>query len=176
MIRPLAAAPLQALPVLVAIALCECLNLHLGGRCRLKWPNDLLVDGSKLGGILIDATSHADGCGTAIISFGVNHDEIDVPGATSLERLVPGKVSLIDLTVQLIEAVDDGLAAPVAAEETIPRYQGLSLHRVGEAMRCRVGGDELEGVFQGFDEHGFLRLLVAGEERLVTAGEVDGGV
>lgn len=176
LIRPLAAAPLQALPLLVAIALCEALNLYLQGRCRLKWPNDLLVEGRKLGGILIDATSDPDGGGTAIISFGVNHGrEIDVPGATSLERLMPAGVSLVDLTAQLVEAIDSALSEPGSAEQAITRYQGLSLHRVGEALRCRVGGDELEGVFQGFDEHGFLRLLVAGVERLVTAGEVEFG-
>ena len=174
-LRPLAAVGLQTLPLQVAIALCEALNVHLDGRCRLKWPNDLLVEGRKLGGVLIDAASRGQGYVTAVISFGVNHArELDVPGATSVERWAPGAVALVDLAAQLVAAVDVALSRPESAAEAIERYRELTLHRVGEAMRCRVGGDELEGIFEGFDEHGFLRLRVAGEERLVTAGEVDG--
>ncbi len=47
-------------------------NAYLGGRCRLKWPNDLLVEGRKLGGILIDVKSRAGEPPVAIISCGVN--------------------------------------------------------------------------------------------------------
>ncbi len=211
LIRPLAsgtgdarATPVQTLPLLVATALCEALNVDLGGRCQLKWPNDLMVAGRKLGGILIDAASRAGGApegdrlrpgrsrpgrsrpdlsrsllppdsarrGLAVISFGVNHGSVDQEGATSLEREAPGRTRLPEVTVRLIEAVDAALKYGAESSEVVDRYRRLSLHKPGDALQCRLRGDDVEGVFRGFDRHGFLRLLVHGEERRLAAGEI----
>ncbi len=172
---PPAAASLQTLPLLVATTLCETLNADLAGRCRLKWPNDLLVGGRKLGGILIDVISRgaSEGpTGLVVISFGINHRPLDQAGTTSLEREAPGRTILTDLAVRLVEAVDGALERDPPTADVVGRYRQLSLHRPGDALRCRLRGDQVEGVFQGFDRHGFLRLLVGGEERLLTAGEV----
>ncbi len=172
---------LQTLPLLVATALCDALNSDLAGRCRLKWPNDLLVGGRKLGGILIDVTSRgavseaspaAGTAGLAVISFGVNHARLDQAGTTSVEREAPGRTQLADLAVRLVEAVDGALEQDLPVADVVGRYRRLSLHQPGDALRCRLRGDEMEGVFQGFDRHGFLRLLVGGEERFLTAGEI----
>ena len=176
MIRPLAVDLLQTLPLLVATALCQALNQHLGDRCRLKWPNDLLVEGRKLGGIVIDATSRGQGDAVTVISFGVNHSrEIDVPGATSLEREATGRTELPDLAAQLVRAVDDALEPGVEIEVIVDRYQQLSVHRPGDTIRHRTGAVELEGEFRGFDRHGFLRLSSGDKELLLTAGEVSSG-
>ncbi len=162
---------LQTLPMLVAVALCEALDVDLAGRCRLKWPNDLMVGGRKLGGILIDAVSHGEG-GLAVISFGVNHLRIELPGATSLENEAARRPALAESTARLVEAVDGALERRAPASEVVDRYRRLSQHRPGAVIRCRQGEEVVEGVFQGFDRHGFLRLLVGGEERLLTAGGV----
>ncbi len=175
MIRPIAdGVAVQTLPLLVATALCDALNRDLDGRCRLKWPNDLLVAGGKLGGILIDAASRGAGGtgGMAVISFGVNHSQVEEPGATSLEREAVDRVPLADLIGRLFDALDDALTVGDSAAEIADRYRQLSLHRPGDALCCRLHGDRLEGIFLGFDEHGFLRLQVGEEERLLTAGEV----
>ncbi len=182
LIRPLTAdVALQTLPLKVATTLCEALNDDLDGRCRLKWPNDLLVGGRKLGGILIDVASRgaapdgsssAEAPGLAVVSFGVNHRHPDQPGATSMEREAAGRTLLADLAVRLVEAVDGALEAGPPVADVVGRYRQFSLHRPGDALRCRLRGDEVEGVFQGFDRHGFLRLEVGGEERLLTAGEI----
>jgi BirA family transcriptional regulator, biotin operon repressor / biotin---[acetyl-CoA-carboxylase] ligase len=212
LIRPLASgagdagdAPMKAvqtLPLLVATALCEALNVDLAGRCRLKWPNDLMVGGRKLGGILIDAACRGGGAastvlsvaglsgpglgrlglgrpglprpGLAVISFGVNHGRVDQAGATSIEHEAPGRTRLAELVVRLIEAVDAALERGAQAAEVVDRYRRLSLHKPGDALHCRLRGDSVEGVFRGFDQHGFLRLLVGGEERLLAAGEIVG--
>ncbi len=176
LVRPLPPAVVsQILPSLVAVALCETVNLDLDGRCRLKWPNDLLVDGLKLGGILIDVISRGDSGELAVISFGINHRRIDLPGTTSLEGEAAGRKPLADLTARLVEAVDAALTAGAPVSEVAARYRRLSLHRPGDVIRCRLGDDVVEGVFDGFDRHGFLRLRVGGEERLLTAGEVADG-
>ena len=187
-VRGEAAKPVQTLPLRVATALCEALNADLGGRCRLKWPNDLVVADRKLGGILIDATSRAGDLANgdhlsrpgpprprpdlAVISFGVNHGRVDQPGATSLEREAPGRTRLAELAVRLIETIDVELLRDARPAEVVDQYRRLSLHKPGDAMRCHLRGDRVEGVFQGFDRHGFLRLRVGDEERLLAAGEI----
>lgn len=167
---------LQTLPLRVATVLCETLNADLAGRCRLKWPNDLLVDGRKLGGILIDVISPGSAAesneGLAVISFGVNHAQPDQAGATSMEQEAPDKTTLGELVVRLVVAVDGALEEDLTAADVVDHYRELSLHQPGDALSCLLQGDRIEGIFQGFDEHGFLRLQVGGEERLLTAGEV----
>ena len=56
--------------------------------------------------------------------------------------------------------------------DVIGRYRQLSLHRPGDTLCCRLRDDRIEGVFQGFDRRGFLRIRIGDEERLLTAGEV----
>ncbi len=169
MTRPV---PLQSLPLLVATALCETLNDFLENRCRLKWPNDLLVEGRKLAGVLIDVTTRGAEEALAIISFGVNYGlELPLSGSTSLENEAPGAATLDELAVRLVAAVDCALYDG-ACQFSVERYGELSLHREGDLLRCQAGKEEVEGRFRGFDRNGFLRLQVGSDERLLTAGEV----
>ena len=174
---------LLTLPLQAAVALCEKVNDYVGGRCRLKWPNDLLLDGEKLGGLLIDAVTYGEAAPIAIVSFGVNLHAEAVSAAGTGSTSIAGSAgtgeapTLSQLTVELLGAVHEEMASDVSTSLILERYQELSSHEPGDVLRCLVGdGDTLEGRFLGFDEHGFLRLDVAGEERLVSTGEIlDGG-
>lgn len=166
--------PLQRLPLLVAVALAERLGSRAGTPVRLKWPNDLQVEGKKLGGILIDVKSRADENPVAVISFGINvlpAGELAEVGGTALgdwgETAEPGPLGLA-----LAAAVDASLAAPPA--DLVDRYRRFSAHTPGQQLRCRLPEGELVGTFLGIDDAGFLRLEVEGEERLLVAGELDG--
>ena len=195
LLHPLAdPAELPLLPLRVPVALAAALDRYLPAEspCRIKWPNDLLVDGRKLGGLLLDAiTGPEDAAGAAAIGFGVNlaQDEATLAGlagergATSLALAAGGDPpALAELTWELIEAVLGELAAEPDAERAVARYRERSVHRQGDRLACRLPEGRLEGSFLGFDERGFLRLELtaaaagrrAGEEVLVTAGEVVG--
>src|SRR3954453_23557127 len=84
-LRPRAVPNLQWswLPLLVGVAVAESTEEMSGVDVRLKWPNDVLVDGRKLGGILVER--HGP---TAVVGVGVNvtttQDELPGPAATSL--------------------------------------------------------------------------------------------
>ncbi len=185
---------LQLLPLLTAVACCENLNRYLGGRCRLKWPNDLLVGDSKLGGLLIEAITQSEQMQVAIISLGINysadlaalaearatslHHEMSAPpAARGTSAGSPGKAvpSLAGLAVDLIAGLDEELDRGAPASEVLRRYQRLSSYRPGDFLRCQLDSHLLEGRFLGFDEHGFLRLEVGGEERLLSTGEILSG-
>ena len=177
---------LQTLPMLAGLGLCRALAPHLPVPCRLKWPNDLVVDTAegrrKIGGILIEALIHPGEGAAAIIGFGVNHshEAEDLPETgTSLRRLGgPGAgakiqlISLAELTWALVAGLERELAHLEDLAYAAEGYRELSVHQPGDAISCRVGEQVVEGTFLGFDERGRLRLERGGKEILVASGEV----
>lgn len=172
---------LQTLPMLVGLGLCRALSRHLPVPCRLKWPNDLVVetpDGRrKIGGILIEALIHPGEGAAAIIGFGVNHSHAtgDLPEAGTSARLLGGagaERSLQELTWDLITGLERELEHLEDLTYAVAGYRELSVHQPGDAISCRVGAEVVEGMFLGFDERGRLRLQKGGEEILVASGEV----
>lgn len=168
------ALPVQQLPLLVAVALAEGLSPWLGERCRLKWPNDLVVEGRKLGGILIDVKTRADEEPVALISFGVNAKSspavLGPLNATALADWGEAPPAA-ELALALVASVDRLLAEPPA--DLVARYRALSAHAPGQELRCRLPDGDLAGRFLGIDDAGFLRLEVDGAERLLVAGELE---
>lgn len=178
LLRPVAEPEsLQALPLLAAVGLCRGLNHHLdGAACRLKWPNDLLVEGRKIGGLLIESLLQGDETVAALIGFGINHgqgpEELPTPDSTSL-RLAAGRPpGLGELARDLVRALQAELDHAGDQGYAVAEYESLSLHRPGDRLRCRLAEEVVEGTFLGFDSRGFLRLETAGRERLIPAGEV----
>lgn len=167
---------LPTVPLLVAVGLCRAVNRHLDGACRLKWPNDLLVGGRKLAGVLVETIFHAEAAVAAVIGFGVNHsqrrEELPIEQATSLALEMDEPPPLGELVRQLVAAVEAELARLGDAAYAIDAYESLSLHAPGERLHLRVDGSEVEGTFRGFDRRGFLRLETGGREVLLSVGEV----
>lgn len=170
----------ERLPLVAGVALCEAVNRILpGAPCRLKWPNDLMVGGRKLGGLLIEVVAGEEGPGAVLIGFGVNYSrEGDqrlgaapgLPGATTVAEHAAATLALGEVAAALVGAVLDAVASPDA--RVAVRYAELSAHRPGDAIGFRSGEERIAGTFRGFDERGFLRLEQAGRERLFSSGEV----
>lgn len=172
---------LQTLPLLVGVGLARALSRAVPGTCRLKWPNDLMMDGSdrrKIGGILIEAILRPGEGGVALVGFGVNvghegPETGDLPEGATSYRLEGGNGrSLEELTWDLVAGVEEELAHLGDGAYAVARYREHSIHREGERIVCRVGDETLEGTFAGFDEHGHLCLRTDGEELRISAGEV----
>jgi BirA family biotin operon repressor/biotin-[acetyl-CoA-carboxylase] ligase len=179
-------AELQTLPLLVGVGLARALG-RLGCPARLKWPNDIQVDGRKLGGILIESISrHASGIaagpspvgagGAAIVGYGINHghdrSELPTPFATSLRLAVDELPPIEQVTAELAAAVLAEIELAGDAAYARRAYESLTVHQAGDVVRCRVAHEDFEGVFLGFDERGFLRIAVDGRERCVATGEI----
>lgn len=172
-------AAVPALPQLIGVALCDGL-LALGFECRLKWPNDVLLDGKKVGGILLSARGSGDTV-RSVAGFGINHSHRreDLPRADSTSlRLAGSEVSLARLTRVLAERVDDelGLLRRTHGEsqgELVERYRRLSVHRPGDRLAVNLGESVCEGEFAGFTANGALRIRGQAGERLLSAGEIE---
>jgi len=163
-----------------AVALAATLAEILPGaeRVRLKWPNDVLVDGAKASGILLEATTAGEGePGPIILGVGVNLQSrpesglyptislaeagcpISAPGEL-LERFAARLLSCYELWRR------DGFAP--LREAWLTRAIGL-----GEQVEVRLDRETLSGRFEALDETGALALaLPDGGRRLVAAGDV----
>jgi len=170
---------LQTLPLLVGVGLCRALAPHLPTPCRLKWPNDLVLETGgerrKIGGILIEALVRPGERSLGIVGFGVNlfHEAEDLPETGTSLRLAGGNGgNLADLTWDLVKGVEAELAHLGDVGYAVESYRPLSVHQPGEAIVCRIGEGAVEGTFAGFDEIGRLLLDSEGRRIAVAAGEV----
>jgi len=169
---------LQSLPLLVAVGLCRGLAPHLPVPCRLKWPNDLIVETAngrrKIGGILIESLVRPGEGAAAIIGFGINHGHAaeDLPETGVSLRLLHSPAALATVIWGVIDALERELRHLGDTAYAAAQYRDQTLHQPGERITCRVGDGVIEGRFRGFDEHGRLLLERDGEEVVLTAGEV----
>ncbi len=174
-----AAERLPGLPMAVALGVGAALDPLLAGECELKWPNDVLVGGRKIAGLLIESLGRGGQAPAVLIGIGVNHGaeagELAGGRATSLRREAARATdlpSVAALTWRLAAAVEGEVERAADRASLVARYAARSAHAPGERLRCQVGEDLVEGDFAGFDGRGFLRLRTASGERLISGGEV----
>ncbi|XHR99674.1 hypothetical protein ACFB49_12710 [Sphingomonas sp. DBB INV C78] len=142
-------------------------------RITLKWPNDLMLDGAKLSGILLEAVGDA-----IVIGFGVNlaHRPEGLDRATaSFAAAGLGAPDPAAFLEDLAQAFTywvgrwrgEGLS-------TIRREWLLRAHAIGTPLRTTgADGQSVEGLFEGLDENGALRLRLAdGTIHILHAGDV----
>ena len=147
-------------------------NKKATARYALKWPNDVLLDGAKVSGILLERADDA-----LVIGFGVNlamHPANTERPATSLAAAgltVPAPLTVL---VRLMSAFAAGRAL-WEAQGFVPIRDNWLAHAagVGDRIAARLGTNTLEGRFEGLGDDGALALrLDDGQLRPVHAGEV----
>lgn len=166
-------AELSDLPIRTASILCRELDGWVEDSCRIKWPNDLIVRGRKIGGILIETVGSRDQL-AAIVGLGINHsgDLEPLPeSATSLSREAVAPPSFVDATHRLMAALETSVVGSTGGT-MVEEYSQWSLLEVGDTIHCRTARQTHQGTFLGFDRRGFLRLRSEGRERLISAGEI----
>jgi BirA family biotin operon repressor/biotin-[acetyl-CoA-carboxylase] ligase len=167
-------AGLQSVPAKAAIGLARAVNPILGGTCRIKWPNDLVVGRRKLGGILVDAVTSAEGATWALVGFGLNHSQREFGSAADVATSLATEVRLRlpffeELFADVVAAV---VRSVEGANGWLDAYRELSAHASGDPIRARMPDRAVEGKFLGFDENGFLIVEAAGGNEVLRTGEV----
>lgn len=160
-------------PLEIAVVLAEALTAAFGIPLRLKWPNDVLGgNGGKLAGILLEHVPAGE-AGYLLIGLGVNVEATDVPGAVSISSILGRPVGVEEALSAVVAPLDASLAAPAPREQVLRRWQALSMHVNGDAIRVRRGDDAVEGIFRGLDEVGRLRLETAGGIERIASADVE---
>jgi BirA family biotin operon repressor/biotin-[acetyl-CoA-carboxylase] ligase len=169
----------DSLPVLtlaLGLATADAIAETTGLTCDLRWPNDVMLDGKKVAGILVQLL---DSAAIAGIGINVNHSAFP-PGiaeeATSL-RIVSNRLhSREHLLIALVGAVDRycaALAAEGGKEAVLTLFSRRSSYARNKRVKVEQGTVPLEGVTAGLDPSGFLIIRKDdGTEGLVLAGGV----
>lgn len=175
-------AGLGALSLAVGVAVLAALRAQKIGGLALKWPNDILREGAKLGGILIDLRAEAAGPAYAVIGVGLNvalpaaaRRSIAARGTTPADLAGgPGAVPrrsalaaalLAGIVATLVEFSERGFAA--FADE----WRAADALR-DQPVRIEQGGGSISGIARGIDPDGALLVDTgAGRERFIS-GEV----
>jgi BirA family biotin operon repressor/biotin-[acetyl-CoA-carboxylase] ligase len=163
------------LPLAAAVALREAISASADLPVSLKWPNDVLVNGRKAAGILIETETTASGRMRAVAGFGVNlaHAPADVP-ATTLCAHAPWLTvdALFDALRPALASVLAQLSAPGGLAVLRGRWLSAAAG-VGEPIVVRLDGDTREGRFLDLDSEGRLVLEEpGGGTARIAAGEV----
>lgn len=144
----------------------------------VKWPNDVLVEGRKISGILVESGRRADNVLWLATGIGVNLAEgphsADRPATSfAAEGCDPPpapRLALERLSHHVMRwmAVWEGRGFAAIAEAWTQRAHGL-----GSACRAQLGTETVDGIAEGLDLDGALRLRLAdGALRRITAGDV----
>lgn len=169
----------MGLSLAIGVGIAELLHQQGILGVELKWPNDILVDGKKLCGILIELDGQANGDAHAIIGIGLN---IAMPG--SVENAIDQPWT--DLRRAAERPIDRNfwaaaLLACVRKQFSIFEVQGLTpfiptwLHYDRFALqpvRLLLGHEVIEGIVEGIDEQGALLLRRGNVIEKYHAGEV----
>ena len=147
----------------------------------LKWPNDVLLNGGKIAGILLESAGQGGQMSPLAIGIGVNL--IHAPTAAEVEEGAVRPVSLLSETGVAVGPEDFlGLLAPAYAryEAQFTQYGFASIRtawlaraaRLGEVITARTGRQEVTGTFETVDEAGNLVLKTAKSRQAIPAAEI----
>jgi len=153
-----------------AIAACAP---ALGSRLAFKWPNDLLLDGAKLAGILIEA----EGTRPLMVAVGIGVNCRHHPAATEFpatDLVAAGAAVTVE---ELFRALSNAMLVRLRAwEEGFASIRAAWLARaggIGGELTVRLGARDLVGRFEALDPAGRLVLrLPDGSRETIAAGEV----
>jgi BirA family biotin operon repressor/biotin-[acetyl-CoA-carboxylase] ligase len=162
----------------VALAAADACAEAAGVDPVLKWPNDLLVGGSKLAGVLAEADFEGSRLRGVVVGIGVN---VGWPGpaeagGTCLDD-APGTTEPVDKEV-LLELMLEGLARrrPLLDEEAGRRTLADEVRRrcatLGQRVRVILPNEEITGAASAIDDAGHLVVETETGRRLVSAGDV----
>lgn len=164
--------PPSGLSLAVGLAIAEALPVSAGVAAQLKWPNDILIDGRKVAGILIESA----GVQRFVIGIGINLDSADalpeevaaiaggIPGVDRLQLLA----RVLDrLVIVLDEFASHGFARLQSRWQARHAYQDLAVN-----LFFSEGGEPVQGVCRGVDANGELLLETATCIQTIASGEV----
>jgi BirA family biotin operon repressor/biotin-[acetyl-CoA-carboxylase] ligase len=146
----------------------------------LKWPNDVLIEGKKVCGILTEMNAEITRVRYIVVGLGINVNQSTFPAdlqtiATSLRLATGTEWSRVELCAALLKSLDREyrglLENPGAVNSILGRFQERSSSVRGRHVEIEENPD-LEGVTDGLDSRGFLQVRTSQGVRTVLSGTV----
>lgn len=167
------------LPLMAGLSLIEAIQATTSIEAKIKWPNDVLIGGNKVAGILSELIP---GQKAVVIGFGVNlfqgRDQLPVENATSLalegyerrnvDQLLSHLLHSLHRNMEWFESTS-AFSATSYLRETISKKCAT----LGREVKVMLPGDEsLLGVAERLDEQGRLVVKSGGETRTIAVGDI----
>jgi BirA family biotin operon repressor/biotin-[acetyl-CoA-carboxylase] ligase len=154
---------LPYLTMLAALAVLHSIEKTTELKCRLKWPNDVLINSKKVCGILLESQAEADGVDYAIIGIGINVNMklADYPEitsiATSLANEMGREVSRTLLLRHLFVEMEKLYLRLQAGESILAEWRD-NLITLGKQIHVRDGDEVFAGIAESVADDGGLML------------------
>jgi BirA family transcriptional regulator, biotin operon repressor / biotin---[acetyl-CoA-carboxylase] ligase len=173
--------PAQALwlSLMAGVAVHDAILRSCAIASDLRWPNDLLIERKKVCGILTEISADAEQLRFAVIGIGINVNQPSFPAdiaalATSLQVETGKQWSRTELLVALLKSLEAQYRNSLGAdgEQTLlRRVESISSYVRGKRVHVEEGGG-YDGVTDGLDPQGFLRVRTPERMRTVLSGGV----
>ena len=167
----------ELLSLTCAVAVAEAIGSSAKGQAKIKWPNDIMLNGKKVAGILLESKKDNSG-NTCIIGIGINcHQKKDSFGlelqsiATSIDLESHSTSDRIWLAKRLLTSMEHWLeVAAQTSDKVIDQWRDLSV-QLGHRVKLIYNGREFSGNCIGIDpEKGLILQLDSGGVRMFHAG------
>jgi BirA family transcriptional regulator, biotin operon repressor / biotin---[acetyl-CoA-carboxylase] ligase len=147
----------------------------------LKWPNDVLIGGKKVCGILTEMNAEATRVRYIVVGIGINVNQANFPkelegDATSLRLVTGSEWSRVELAAALLKSLHREyrllVEQPDARQSILRRFTEQSSWVRGKQVRIEENGSRIEGTTEGLDDRGFLQVRTAHGLQTILSGTV----
>ena len=167
------------LSLVTAVALQQALQPYCA-EIRIKWPNDLLIQGAKVAGILTEMRAKPGQVEAVVVGIGINLQppkggwpETITQPATDLQTHALSPITRLDCAAALLQSLDLWYRRYLQHGFTPVREAWWQAHVAsGQKVRVFNGKTYIEGIATALDDDGALLLDVHGEMQRIIAGEV----
>ncbi|MCU1302517.1 MAG: Biotin--acetyl-CoA-carboxylase ligase [Candidatus Sulfotelmatobacter sp.] len=180
--------PSDVLVLSLAAGLAVCAAIEqIDARVKLdlKWPNDVLIAGKKVCGILAEMNAEVTRVRYVVVGIGMNVNQPNFPkeldaSATSLCLATGNEWSRVELTAALLKSLDreyrlltePKIGQKDARRSILQRFTEQSSWVRGKAVRIEDNGSRVEGTTEGLDDRGFLQVRTAQGLQTILSGTV----
>ncbi len=167
------------LTLLSGLCMCEAIHNITGMNSYIKWPNDVVVNGKKVCGILTEMNAEIERVNHVVLGIGVNVNQNefneDLPYATSLS--IEGQTNykrsiIVKEFIDIFEKAYEAYKVSESLAEFLPRYENKCI-TLGKEVKIIEGGREIIAQAINVEENGNLIVMLSdGSKKQIYAGEV----
>ena len=162
---------LDGLSLVIGLAIAEALNV------KVKWPNDILLSGRKLGGILVEIINHKNGLLNLVVGIGIN---VKLPQSTKISQPYAQlteqdpNIDRETILVKVIQRIYSRLAQfeEKGIDEEFMQQWINHNEFFGDEVNVFTEQGAISGIEKGIDKRGYLKVITDEGERYFNAGEV----
>jgi BirA family biotin operon repressor/biotin-[acetyl-CoA-carboxylase] ligase len=185
--RPKVSERLNLLSLAVAHSITRVLSEYVEKRVMLKWPNDILIDGLKVGGLLTECTFNGSNPDRVLIGFGLNIGQTQFSNgiknkATSLNQLTTSPINREELLNELLLGIEHAYQRWHKHDEILKRDISKQIIGYGEWVEVSINGvvPNQKFKFIGVNSNGELLMLneqldvnkfIYEQVRIITGGQ-----